>query len=255
MAEIGSIYDAIDLIAPCDSALDFDNVGLLVGDKKEKTDRVLLTLDITRKVVEEACSLEVKLIVSHHPVIFHPLRSLNSADIPYLLAEKGIAALCCHTNLDLSPAFGTNTALAAALGLREFTPAEDAGRNAAVFCGELEQPMEPDEFAGYVKEKLKASGLKYHPGSRLVRRVFLCSGAGGEGLSFAAAQGADAFVTGELKHHEALEAAVRGITAVEAGHYETERPVVPFLAAYLQKKFPNVEFICSSAEQPPMRWK
>ncbi|WP_347129340.1 Nif3-like dinuclear metal center hexameric protein, partial [Neglectibacter timonensis] len=108
---------------------------------------------------------------------------------------------------------------------------------------------------GYVKEKLKASGLKYHPGSRLVRRVFLCSGAGGEGLSFAAAQGADAFVTGELKHHEALEAAVRGITAVEAGHYETERPVVPFLAAYLQKKFPNVEFICSSAEQPPMRWK
>ena len=94
MAEIGSIYDAIDLIASFDSALDFDNVGLLVGDKKEKTDRVLLTLDITRKVVEEACLFEVKSIVSHHPVIFIRFAVLNSpADIPYLLAEKGIAAL------------------------------------------------------------------------------------------------------------------------------------------------------------------
>ena len=92
--------------APFSTALGFDNSGLLVGDPNTPVTRVLLALDITPAVVDEASSMNANLILSHHPVIFHPVKSLGPRDGAYQLASRGIAALCCHTNLDLSPVCG-----------------------------------------------------------------------------------------------------------------------------------------------------
>ena len=117
MNTVGEIYRFIDEIAPFHTAMDFDNVGLLVGDEKQAVDRALVALDITPAVVEEASACGAQLIVSHHPVIFTPLRRLTAGSPPFLLAQKGISAICAHTNLDLA-AGGVNTCLGEALGMK-----------------------------------------------------------------------------------------------------------------------------------------
>ena len=117
MTKIRDLYEYIDSFAPFRSAMSFDNVGLLVGDGEREVTKVLVSLDITRETVAEAAALGAELIVSHHPVIFEPLRTLAPGDVPYELAKVGIAAICAHTNLDLSESFGVNTCLAAAVGI------------------------------------------------------------------------------------------------------------------------------------------
>ena len=179
MARIRDIYDIIDAVAPFSTALDFDNAGLLVGDGNTIVTRALLALDIPPAVVAEAASMNANLILSHHPVIFHPLKSLGPQDVPYQLASRGIAALCCHTNLDLSPVCGVNVALGSKLGLRNVRREDVFGADCVLFSGDLEEPLEPQAFAALVKEKLSAPAVKFCPGQGKVQRVFFCSGAGG----------------------------------------------------------------------------
>lgn len=250
MARICDIYDIINSAAPFESQLAFDNSGLLVGDRATEVSRAVICLDVTREVIAEAAGMNANLIISHHPVIFDPLKSLSSQDPAYLLARNGIAALCCHTNLDISPVCGVNVALANRLGLRSIRPEDAFGEDCVLYSGELEQPMDPEDFARHVKERLGAGAIQLIPGEGSVKRVFLCSGAGGEFAHYAAMRGGDAYLTGEMKHHEALEAKRTGLTCVVAGHYETERVFAEYLAAYLRKRVPDTGFLVSRAEGP-----
>lgn len=250
MARVCDIYDIINGAAPFSSAMSFDNAGLLVGDGNTVVSRALIALDITRAVVEEAVSLNANLIISHHPVIFQPIKSLGGSDVPYLLAKNGVAALCCHTNLDISPVCGINVALAGKLGLRSVRQEDVFGEECVLFSGELPEELSPEELALLVKERLNAGAVGLIAGNRPVKKVFLCGGAGGEFVHFAACRGADAYLTGEMRHHEALEAARTGVTCVAAGHYETEKPFGEFLASYLRKRFPDTAFLLSQAERP-----
>ncbi|MGI6255025.1 MAG: Nif3-like dinuclear metal center hexameric protein [Acutalibacter sp.] len=253
MARICDIYDIINAAAPFSTALDFDNAGLLVGDGNTQVTRALVALDITPTVVAEAACMNANLIISHHPVIFHPLKSLGPQDVAYQLASKGIAALCCHTNLDLSPVCGVNVALGSKLGLKNLRREDVFGEDCVLYSGSLEEPMDPENFAALVKEKLSAPGVKFCAGDRPVQRVFLCSGAGGEFIHQAACRGADAYLTGEMKHHEELEAALSRLTCVVAGHYQTEKVFGEFLASYLRKRVPDTAFLLSQTEAAPMR--
>lgn len=253
MVRICDIYDVIDRAAPFESALGFDNSGLLVGDPAAEVSRALIALDITPAVVEEAASLNAGLVISHHPVIFTPLKSLNSRAVPYLLAQKGIGALCCHTNLDISPVCGVNAALANRLGLKSIRQEDVFGEECILFSGEVEGGPAPLEFARTVRERLGTAAVQLIPGERPVRKVFLCSGAGGDFARFAACRGADAYITGEMKHHEMLEAASTGLTCIAAGHYETEIVFAEFLAAYLRKRLPGAAFLVSKA-RPVHQW-
>lgn len=253
MARICDIYDLIDAVAPFSTALDFDNCGLLVGDGNTVVTRALLALDITPAVVAEAASMNANLIISHHPVIFHPLKALGPQDVAYQLASRGIAALCCHTNLDLSPVCGVNVALGSKLGLRNVRREDVFGEDCVLFSGDLEEPLEPEAFAALVKERLSAPMVRYCSGGRPVQRVFYCSGSGGENVHLAACRGADAYLTGEIKHHEELEAVSSRLTCVAAGHYHTEKVFAEFLASYLKKRVPDTAFLLSQAEQPPLR--
>lgn len=252
MARICDVYDVINAVAPFSTALSFDNVGLLVGDGNTQVTRALLALDITPQVVEEAASMNANLIISHHPVIFHPVKSLGPQDVAFQLASKHIGALCCHTNLDLSPVCGVNVALGSKLGLRNIRSEDVFGEDCVLFSGELDKPLLPEEFAALVKERLGAPGLKYCPGDRPVSKVFFCSGGGGEYVWQASCRGADGYLTGEMKHHEELEAARSGMTCVVAGHYETEKVFAEFLASYLRKRIPDTAFLISQKERAPM---
>ena len=121
MATIGEIYQAIDTFAPFDTQMDFDNSGLLIGASSDPVTGVLVALDVTSAVVEEAREKGCNLIVSHHPVIFHPLKRIASDDMVYKLIANSIGVISAHTNFDVAP-FGVNTALADAMGVQNPRP-------------------------------------------------------------------------------------------------------------------------------------
>ena len=243
MTSIRNIEAFCKKIAPYELAGDWDNVGLLVGAEHEAVDKILLTLDITPAAVKEARDLGAGLIISHHPVIFDPLRSLMPDDPAYLLAKYGIAALCLHTNLDRAKQ-GVNTALADALGLKNtvFYPDDH------LLIGEPEQPMEAERFAAFVKERLNAPSVRFTNGR--VTKVAVSSGGGSEGVMLAKQYGFDAFVTGEMKHHHYLWAVSHGVAAFDAGHYSTENIVIEPLKKQLSDAFPDAQFIISSDTCP-----
>ena len=155
----------------------------------------MVTLDITAQSVRQAREKGAQLIVSHHPVIFHPLKRLLSNSVPYLLAKKGIGG-------DLRPyQSGHGAGRRQRLSGRRFGAfrTDRGGFYGELPCcvmGTLAQPMEPKSFAAFVKERLSCEGIRYVAGNRPVRKVALCSGAGGEFLFDAMEKGADAFVTG-----------------------------------------------------------
>ena len=245
MTTIRDIVEYSKKIAPFALADEWDNVGLLVGGDGA-VNKALLALDITPAVAEEAHEIGAGLIVSHHPVIFDPLRTLEQDSAVYLLARYGVAALCLHTNLDRADQ-GVNTCLGKALGLKNTAlyPEE------YLLVGEPEQPMSAEAFAAQIKERLDAPSVRYTDGK--VTKVAVSSGGGGEGVMLEEKYGFDAFVSGEIKHHLFNYAVSRGIAAFDAGHFSTENVVIEPLKEMLASAFPDVDFIISKAYGCPYR--
>lgn len=255
MSTIGEIYRYIDGFAPFSTAMEFDNAGLLAGDAGAPARTALLSLDITPDVVREAAREKAELVVSHHPVIFQPLKALRPGTAPYLLARYGIAAVCAHTNLDMARG-GVNDCLAARLGLRNTIPAALDGPSGlrAALAGETDREYEPREFAAFVKKALGCDGLFFASGGRKITRAGVCGGGGSEYFYDAASHGCQAFVTGEAKHHELIDAKNMGVTLVVAGHFYTENVVMEPLRERLQKAFPDVAFRAAKAFSCPAEY-
>ncbi len=229
---IQEIVAFLDSRAPFATAEEWDNPGLLVGSGSQPVTGVLVALDATSGALEAARAVEANLIVTHHPVIFSPLRRLAADSLPYRLAAEGIGLIAAHTNLDKA-AGGVNDALAACLGLENVTVAADGMTR----VGTLPTPREATAFARHVAEVLETP-VRVN-GCGTVETVAVCGGGGGDFAASLAGQ-VDAFVTGEVKHHQWLAAAADGLTLIEAGHYATEVPVVDSLCAWLQEAFPSL---------------
>lgn len=244
--KLKDIITYADTIAPFALADDWDNIGLLVGAEDADVTKVMLALDITPAAVREARDQGAQLIISHHPVIFEPLRTLAPDTAEYLLAKYDIAALCLHTNLDRAEQ-GVNTALGRALGLKNTVLYPDD----YLLVGEPDTSCAADEYAARIKEKLHAPSVRYTDGA--VTRVAVSSGGGGGGVELAEQYGFDAFVTGEMKHHQYLWAAAHGIAAFDAGHFSTEDVVIAPLRELFAAQFPAVEWRISEACSCPYR--
>ncbi len=256
MTTAGDIYNYIDGFAPFYTAMDFDNVGLLVGSADDAVRTVLLSLDATPAVVREAAAVGAQLVVTHHPVIFNPLKRLEPGTAPYLLAQYGIAAICAHTNLDMAPGAGVNACLAERLRLKSLLPLQvnEASGLPEAQMGETDKPYSAREFALFVKQTLGCDGLRYTDGGRPVTKVGFCSGGGEDYLYAAMKAGCQAFVTGESKHHVLLDAENAGITLVDAGHFYTENIVISSLLNRLVKRFPELVFVQSKAMHSPAKY-
>lgn len=240
-------------IAPPELALPEDNIGLLVGPDHDEIKSVLVALDCTPVTAKEAADIGADLLVTHHPVFMRGIKRLLPDDPEtagaYILARHGIGLYAAHTNLDTA-AGGVNDALAAALGIRDAEPigAERMGR-----VGFLEKPVTLDAFAALVAKSLGAAVRVCGDGGRLVSRVAVLGGGGGEDIRVALLAGADAYVTGECKHRQALFAGVWGIPVIEAGHYETERVALLPLIKRLQELAPGVQYNLTRCEKPSLR--
>ena len=234
--------------------MDFDNPGLLVGGENTSVKTALLSLDITPDVIDEAILLGAQLIISHHPVIFTPLKKLTPGTAPFMLVKSGITAICAHTNLDMAPG-GVNECLAAKLKLKNVKPLVESntGLPEALY-GKTGESFSPEQFANFVKQSLNCGGLSYTEGCNEINTVGICGG-GGAGYVYAAAEhGCQAFVTGESKHNILIDACNLGMTFVDAGHFYTEDVVIMPLIDKLKKQFKDVNFIKSKRMKCPVKF-
>lgn len=234
---VKDIFNFTESFAPVSISAGFDNCGILVGDKNQKVTKVILALDITNDVVKEAKEKGAELIISHHPVIFSPLKKVEKDSVVYNLVKNDITALCLHTNLDLSPVMGVNTSLAKALDMENCSFVEDT----YAYIGELKESMTSKEFALLAKEKLGCNGIKYTDKDS-VKKICVSSGAGAEEILTAIDNNCDLFLTGEMKHHLYIEAIEKGIAVVEVGHFRSEDIVINPLKEMLKEKFPDIDF-------------
>ena len=253
----------LETIAPVRLAADWDNVGLLVGDRLRTVARLMTCLTITGPVVEEALDEKVDLIVAHHPLPFRPLKKLSTdtheGRLIWRLATASVSIYSAHTAFD-SAATGINQAWAEGLGLKKIEPLEAirASDDPAIGVGrqgEWAGPATLAEVVERVKQFLTIDGLHIvGSADRKVMRVGIACGSAGELLEAAIARRCDLFITGEARFHTVLEAESADTAMVLVGHYASERFGMERLADQLAKALPDVAVWASKRESDPLRW-
>lgn len=237
--KVNKILEFLNGKFPVDTACDFDNVGLLVGDGEVDVSNVLISLDCTLETVETAKNNKCELIITHHPVIFSPLKNVLKGSVVYKLIENNISVISMHTNLDVGMG-GVNSSLCDAIGLEnvEFYPASDGY---ILQKGSIKE-CSADDLAEHLKKRLNTV-VKYVDGGKPIKNVLVCSGSGGDFIYDAIKGGFDALVTSDIKHHQFLEAEDNGVSLFECGHFNTEDVVVEPLCELLKDKFKDIKFI------------
>ena len=263
MVRVNDIRDFFDSIAPFYMKFDFDNIGHLVGFSKAEVKKVLVALDITSDVVDEAVEMGAELIISHHPLIWDPLKKLVDDDIKgamiIKMIQSGISAICLHTNMD-SAQGGVNDALMSALNakvtglLDPHGTAPDGTAYGVSRVGELSAPMELNDFLTMVKSNLSANGIRYISGGKKVSKIACCGGAGAGDMMKAFAIGCDTYVTADLKYDHFLLAKEIGLNLIDADHFCTENVVVPVMAEKLKDCWPELEVVISKRHSQPIQF-
>ena len=224
------IFDIINKLYPVENACDFDNVGFLVGDKDAEITCVLVALDCDYAAIDEAVRCGANLIVTHHPIIFNPLKTVTAESVVYKAIKNGISVISMHTNLDVGIG-GVNDCLCKALGfekIQTYIASDGYGLRLAEIS-----KCDSKTLAKRLKEKLNCE-IKYVDGGRPIKKVLVCSGSGGDFIKEAVKSGADALVTADVKHNFFLDAKNFGISLFDAGHYSTEDVVVEPLAEIIR---------------------
>ena len=242
--KVCELYRLLNEKIPASLSCEWDNDGLMCcPDPEREVRRVLISLDVTAAVVEEAIKNNYDVILSHHPLIFHPLKALDPADP---VAKKVIRLLCAgvsvmsfHTRLD-AVVGGVNDTLAVALGLSEIVPFGENGETIGR-VGVLEKEMPLDDFALHVKDITGAPSVQVADAGLNVHRVALLGGGGSSDVDAARASGADTYLTGELKHNQLTDAPENGMNLIAAGHFYTENLICNRLCELIKEIDPTAE--------------
>ena len=262
MTTVGDILKFVETLAPRPMKMDWDNVGLLCGSKRQTVTRVLIALDPFEGVCREAAEVGAELIVTHHPLIFSPLKEVTDETSIgrsiQLLCRHGISAINAHTNLDCAPG-GVNDVLARKLGLRDAKVISPSGTDSEgrewglLRCGTVEE-QSLEAFLPQVKEQLGSKGLRYVNGGMPVRKVAVGGGSCAGGMLEALDAGCDTFVTADVKYNQFWDAYDLGLNLIDAGHFATENPVTEYLKEQLSAAFPEVEFVISMTHRDCMNF-
>ncbi len=254
---VKQILDVLNEIAPPELQESYDNVGLLAGHPQRLVERILVALDLTEGAVAEAQKMGAQLIVTHHPILFRGRKNVREDDAEgaaiCALIRAGISLIAVHTNFDNAPC-GVNDALAQNLGLQNIEAIEHGLR-----IGDLAQEQTASTIGTLVEERLGGRARVYasRPDTP-IKRVAVCGGSGGEFFAKAALMGAQAFVTGEIRHHDALAAVTKDICVIEAGHYETEHIALKLLTDSLQARTDALQYnvtVSTSTYEPFWRFR
>ena len=251
MYEVSDVIKVLQKLAPEELAEDFDNVGFLVGRKDHKVGKILLTLDVDEAVAEEAKELECDMIVSHHPVIFHPVKSLTDSTaygrMLLSLVENGIAVYSAHTNLDAVRG-GLNDFLLEKLGFSSEEVLEIGKEREGI--GRViyrKDGIRLQSLAQKVKEKFALSEVRYSGDpNRMVHSIGICSGGGSGLIDDCIQRECDVYITGDIKYTGARKLAEYGISVIDLGHYESEHICTELFERVLKDAFGNEIVFCHS---------
>ncbi len=228
---VKELYERLCLTFPQALSCEWDRDGLMVCPAPERTvKRVLVTLDVTDEAVDRAVKEEADVILSHHPLLFHPLATLSTEDATSAKALKcalaGISVMCFHTRADAAHG-GVSDCLAELLGLSN---TESIGEEGILRAGNLLHTMTAEELAARIKEVLGTPMVTVADCGKPIRWLAVSGGEGKDMVSLARAGGCDALLAGRIGYHAMQEGAEAGITLIEAGHFYTELPILRVFA-------------------------
>ena len=240
--KVRDITTEIEAFAPLSNQEVWDNSGLCIGSQDDEVHGVLLGLDCTPELVDEAVRRGCDMIVTHHPLIFGGLKKINREDpvgeAVMKAISKGIAVYASHTAADKVPD-GVSGAMASRLNLlNQRILDEDRPGSGLGIVGDLPGDMESEDFVALVKKQFNLKVVKCsHPLDGPIRTVAVCGGSGSSLIEQAMASGAQAYVTGDVTYHHFFTG--KDFMILDIGHYESEREIVDVLFSLLTKKFPN----------------
>lgn len=225
---VREIYNYIDSFAPFCAQESWDNSGILVGDDSKEVKSIMLCLDITKEIASEAVSKNVSLVISHHPVIFSPLKALSPDNPAVILSAGGVSAICMHTSFDFASG-GLNDFLAEKLGVGKVIdcPIEDETGLGRII--ELFDETSSKDLAQKIRDMLGCQAIRLNLPEKQIKRVGVISGAGGGYYQLAMKKGCDALITGDVKHNQFVDAQNDGFSMIDAGHYYTENIITEYL--------------------------
>lgn len=240
------IIDIIESVAPLSGQESWDNSGLQIGRKEADVASVLCCTDVTEAVMDEAIAKGCDLVLSHHPLLFHGLKTIQGATFQERVVEKalchGVSVYSSHTAMDVW-VHGVSGRMAEKIGIHDYEVLVSTGDGIGLgVIGELESPVSAEAFLETVKKAFRVPVIRYTAGKGgLIKRVALGGGACGEYFEEAICKGADAFVSAEVKHHEWLQATGR-ILLLDIGHFESEQYTKELFRELLADKPVNVLF-------------
>lgn len=257
--KVKDIYGYLNTIAPFEYQEEWDNSGLLIGDTEASVKKILVTLDVTDEVVDMAIQANADLIVSHHPLIFAPVKKINSQNFitsrVLKLANERINLISAHTNMD---ATGLDEVSRELLKIKKYKPIEENEKfpNQGVGIGTIGKFV--DENGNEVDITLRDAVIRTKTGfmtdvvkvygelDNIIKKVAVCTGSGKSMIENCIKNSCDLLITGDITYHDALDATARGLSIIDAGHYATEVIFIDLVTAFFKMNVPDVEVISSN---------
>ena len=259
MATVFDIKNALNEYFPFCEAEVWDNSGLLV-DGGNEISKIIVALDATNSVINEAKGLGAELIVSHHPIIFHPLKTLCANEPSVNAVKNSISIISAHTNYDIS-SFGADQQLSSILkeklgfeneGFLETTQSAPISRGFGRY-GKLKKEYSSEEFALVLKDIFNCQHIRFVSSSKKINKIAFCCGGGSEYLEKAQSLMCDAFITADVKHSAFISASNTGTALYAPTHYQMEKPAMKNMADLLLRLFPDIEIVQSKNECEPSK--
>lgn len=252
------IIELLETLSPRQYACNWDNVGLLVGRKEKEIHTVMIALDASAEIVSLAVKAQVDMLITHHPMIFSPIKRVNEEQFTtekvLTLAEHGICYYAMHTNFD---AVGGMAELAAGeqyLNLSDTSPivCEESGEIGMGRYGKLPKPMTAEQVAEYVKKRFDIPFVLLYQREdereRVYDRIAVMPGSGKSEMQAVKENGYALYLTGDIGHHEGLDAMDMGLSVIDATHYGLEHIFIPFIYDYLKKTLMDKEINVLTAD-------
>ena len=251
------IIEKLETLSPVLYAEEWDNIGLLAGRRDKEVRTIYIALDATDEVISEAVAVKADMLLTHHPLIFKKLGRIDTEDFigrrVWQLIRNDISYYAMHTNFDV---MGMADAAADELSLTDrqvlnVTYEDDISKEGCGRVGRLAKRMSVSDCAELVKKQFKVPNVRVFgdPGD-IVEVAAVLPGSGGDYIKEALRAGADVMITGDIDHHEGIDAVAQGLTVIDAGHYGIEKLFIPYMEEFLKRELPELSIYKADIREP-----
>lgn len=251
------VMGVLEVLAPVEFAEKWDNVGLLVGREDKQITKVMLALDATEDVIDQAIMMNADMLVTHHPLLFSAIKKITETDFVgrrlLKLCRHDICYYAMHTNFDV---MGMADAAADEMRLHDIevldvTFEDDISQEGIGRIGLLEREMSLKECAEVCKQSFGLDNVRvFGAADKIIDRVAISPGSGKDFIAYAIEKQADVLITGDIPHHAGIDAMEQGLAIIDAGHYGLEKIFLPYMKAAFIRELPQIKVLCAREQSP-----